>query len=304
MKITTLVLSGAFGILSQVVPAATTMPEPRPIEINDTTLDVVDIGEGVPIVFVHGAISDLRAWADYVEPVSAGHRFIAYTRRNYGERAWPENPVYDYDVHGKDLVALLQALDTGPAYLVSWSNSAYVVTRAAATHPELVRGIVYYEPDVGAGLMDGDMRAELYTAVSADWQSRWDSVAEQLQAGDERHALRKMVELVFELPPGGFESLEPAARQLHLENARTIPLLFAAVEATPITCNYVAAIKAPALVLLGIETHKAWSMEAERMADCMPNATLTLVPGVNHRGPVVAPATIASSILDFVDAPR
>lgn len=48
---------------------------------NAITLHYVDLGKGVPVIFVHGSLSDGRYWADQVAEFAKHYRAIAYSRR-------------------------------------------------------------------------------------------------------------------------------------------------------------------------------------------------------------------------------
>lgn len=301
MRTNSLLLVILFSLFSFTVNGVE-LPPIKTAEVNGTSIEYIDVGEGEPIVFVHGAISDLRAWGDYIEPISENHRFVAYTRRFYGDKEWPENPVYDFEEHADDLVALIQFLDSGPVHLVGWSSSGNIVTFVAAKHPELVMSTVQYEPVVDKELMDGFEPADAWKSVDDDWGSRWGVVFQQLDQGDSRHALRKFVELVFEKPPGGFESMPSSQQEVFLTNGRTFPLYFDHKTKTKITCDYVGAIDVPTTIINGGETGKWFSMQAERMAECMPNAKLIIVPGVHHDGPIAKPGAVIDAVLGMVKA--
>ena len=50
----------------------------KEVEVNGARLRYIEQGSGEPIVFVHGARHDLRAWEPVREAVAKRYRFIAY----------------------------------------------------------------------------------------------------------------------------------------------------------------------------------------------------------------------------------
>jgi pimeloyl-ACP methyl ester carboxylesterase len=52
----------------------------RVIRANNTDLSYVEQGKGTPVVFVHGAVSDLRFWDSQRAQFAKQYRFVAYTR--------------------------------------------------------------------------------------------------------------------------------------------------------------------------------------------------------------------------------
>jgi pimeloyl-ACP methyl ester carboxylesterase len=60
-------------------------PRINQISINSIQLTYQEQGQGRPVVFVHGAITDYRVWDAQREPVAAAHnRYIALTMRYFG----------------------------------------------------------------------------------------------------------------------------------------------------------------------------------------------------------------------------
>src|SRR5512134_1188202 len=63
---------------------ATSGPLTKDIEVNGVRLAYVEEGSGETIVFIHGAVSDLRTWDVIREEVAKKYRFVAYTQRYFG----------------------------------------------------------------------------------------------------------------------------------------------------------------------------------------------------------------------------
>jgi pimeloyl-ACP methyl ester carboxylesterase len=58
----------------------------KAVELNGVRLEYIDQGSGEPIVFLHGAPHDLRAWEPVKAEIGRRYRFIAYTQRYFGNR--------------------------------------------------------------------------------------------------------------------------------------------------------------------------------------------------------------------------
>lgn len=270
--------------------------ETRTVEVNGVTLHYVDEGEGKPVVFVPAALVDHRVWEPYREAIAREHRFISYTKRYFGTYPWPDDGEnYSIQTHADDLAGFIRALDVGPVYLVTWSLSGIVTSVMVVEHPELVRGMVHYEPTLMSVIADSpEGQTEL-----EQWDQRTASAIETLQAGDTEQAVKLFIEAVFERQPGGFEQEPEYMRTIWLDNARTVPLQIA--DTPPeITCEDLMTIEQPTLVLRGEHTDIFYSSVAEAMAECQPQAELQVIPGVNHDGPVHAVEAFTAAILDFL----
>jgi pimeloyl-ACP methyl ester carboxylesterase len=133
-----------------LVPAsAMSGPSTKEVEVNGVRLPYVEQGSGEPIVFIHGAISNLRAWEPIRDEIARKYRFVAYTQRYFGIGAWKDDgKQFGVVNHASDLAKLITALNTGPVHLVGWSYGGAVATEAALKNPSLVRSLILYEPAV------------------------------------------------------------------------------------------------------------------------------------------------------------
>lgn len=103
---------------------------------NDIPIDLhyEDLGEGSPVVFIHGWPLSGRAWEAQVPAlIEAGHRVITYDRRGFGDSSQPWNG-YDYDTFTADLHALLEHLDLADVTLVGFSMGGGEVVHFIGTY--------------------------------------------------------------------------------------------------------------------------------------------------------------------------
>lgn len=127
----------------------------RFIEVQGCRLFATSDGDGPPIVLLHAAIANLRAW-DAMVPglVAAGHRVVRYDYRSFGRSTTD-------DVHFSNRVDLLGVLDSfgiRRAALVGNSRGGQIAFDTAIEFPERVVAVV----GVGAGLggFEGTLTAE------------------------------------------------------------------------------------------------------------------------------------------------
>jgi hypothetical protein len=66
-------------------------PTTKETDVNGVRLTYIEQGSGEPVVFVHGAVGDLRAWEPVREEIALKHRFIAYTQRYFGTDPWRDD---------------------------------------------------------------------------------------------------------------------------------------------------------------------------------------------------------------------
>ena len=277
------------------------MPRVKLLKAAGTTIEYLDIGHGEPVVFVHGSISDYRSWAHFQLPVSESHRYIAYSRRYHGSQDWPDDGEhYSRNAHANELIEFIEALDIGPVHLVGWSSGSVIAPLAALRRPDLALSLVLYEPTIGE-LIPQDAE---HAAITEEFYALWEPVYKLLQSGDVDAATKRFLEAAFNLAEGGFEMESLGLRTINLENARTVPINMNQARPTDaeiLDCVALADLDTPTLVLTGEHTYPFWSEVSDQFVKCAPDATATVVSGVNHDGPVRVPRVIVDLMLEFID---
>ena len=281
--------------LAALVTASAAAAETTAVEGAD--LRYVSDGEGTPVVFVHGAISDHRVWEPYRERIARNHRFIAYDQRYFGTDEWPDEAEhFSIDTHADDLVALLEALEDEPAHVVTWSYSGDVASRAVLRRPDLFRSLIHFEPAVGS-LMAGLPGA---SRATGEMFSRFGPAMLAVEEGRLEDSALRFLDAVFDLPEGAADDEPEPWPTIWRDNGRTVPPYLASPEGESVSCAALADVRVPTLVVQGGRSFTRYSMMAERVADCQPNAVIVTLAGVNHDGPYRKPEEFGEMIERFV----
>ena len=288
------IAAAAMAVIAAAAPgpaSADSMP------VDGAELFYVSEGEGRPVVFVHGSISDHRVWEPLRAEIAAERRFVAYDQRYFGAADWPDAPErFAVQTHVDDLIGFIEGLDAGPVDLVTWSYSGVVGAKAAFARPDLVHAMVHYEPSFGDPV-EGLPGAK---AARAGYFGLFGPGVAAMRAGDNEVAALRFLEGVFRMPEGDAEREPEAWQAIWKLNGRTLPIMFGRDNGTPLTCADLASIQAPTLVITGAETIIYWTMIGERIAECQPNALHLVMAGVNHDGPYRKPERFARMINDFL----
>ena len=272
-------------------------PQVKQASINGIKLSYQEQGQGRPVVFVHGAITDHRTWEGQRDAVAARNRFIALTMRYFGTDPWPDQGAkYSVKTHTDDLVAFLQNLNAGPVDLVGWSYSGPIALLVAVQHPELVRSLFLDEPSTLALVTD---QAELKTATQ-DRTAMSGPASATVKTGDITGAVKILFNAVND-QADLFDNLPPAVRTMLLDNARTLPISFAAPPPSAITCEQLRQIKVPTTVAVGELTRPFYKIAAGSVARCIPGAKLVVMPKARHAAAVQATAAFNEALLRFLE---
>jgi 3-oxoadipate enol-lactonase len=133
----------------------------RTIEVNGISTSYEMVGEGPPIVFVHGWSYDKSVWRQHAEVFSKRYRVLAYDWRGMGGSSGGTTP-YPLQALVDDLAALLEALDVRRPILCGHSLGGAIVLTYAIQHPENTAQLVLVDSNFPSSLL-----AKLQLSVSA-----------------------------------------------------------------------------------------------------------------------------------------
>jgi pimeloyl-ACP methyl ester carboxylesterase len=270
----------------------------KEVQVNGVRLQYIEQGSGEPIVFVHGAPHDLRAWEPVREAIAKRYRFIAYNQRYFGTKPWPdEGTNFSIATHADDLAKFITSLNAGPVHLVGWSHGGLVAVIAALSDPSLLRSLILYEAIIISVLPAESPEGKIAREDRARMAGPYIAMA---KAGDFTKAAKSLQEAVFQLPPGGFDSLPEDLQTVLLDNARIVPLLLAAPPPPAITCDMLKAFTRPTLVMRGEKTLEWYALISEAITKCVPGAQQVILQNVNHDGPCRDPAAFTAAVFEFL----
>jgi pimeloyl-ACP methyl ester carboxylesterase len=100
-----------------------------------------EMGEGKPLVILHGLFGFSDNWQTQAKKFSAYYRVILVDLRNHGHSPW--SPDFSYSLMAEDLTRLFQKLDLDQVILLGHSMGGKVAMHFAQKHPNyLVKLIV------------------------------------------------------------------------------------------------------------------------------------------------------------------
>ena len=268
-------------------------PPTRTVAVNGVELTYVDQGPPAsPVVFVHGAVGDLRFWEPQRADFSKRHRFLSYSLRYHGTERWPdEGKAYSADMHVADLAALLTDVQARNAHVVGLSYGGVIAAMLALKHPALVRSLTLVEP----GLLSILTAPEDKPLLDA-WAKGAEAMFAALKAGDPARATRLLVPVVTGEP---FEKAPAPLQQLLLDNARTLPLLFATPVST-VTCDQLKTITAPTLLVRGERTPRIFARTNVVAEACIPDSRQVVIANASHAVSYDNPSAFNRVVLEFV----
>lgn len=260
-----------------------------------------EAGEGPPLVFVHGVLGDWRTWAPQWEAFTPHFRAISYSRRyNTPNRNRQPSPAHSALDEARDLEALLEAWETGPAFLVATSYGAFAALALALRRPGAVRAMVLAEPPM---LRWADLSEEGRQARAAfDRDIRLPARAAFLR-GEDAYAVQLLTGGIAGAPAAaGFSDEAMRRRQ---ENGLAIRMLTLSSDEFPwLEPADVAALRIPTLLVAGDRTPAIHETVFRNLCSVMRQAQVCRIPEAGHGAARDNPAAFNRVALDFLLAHR
>ncbi|HUH77353.1 MAG TPA: alpha/beta hydrolase, partial [Devosia sp.] len=231
------------------------------IVVGGARLAGLRMGEGLPVIFLHAGVCDLRMWESQMAAVAEdGWQAIAYDRRGYGQTTSQDVAFSHLD----DLEAVLRAHDIHAAVFVGCSLGGGLALDFALRHPGRVMGLAL----IGTSVSGAPWTAtEVEQMIEAAEEDAW-------ERGDMDMVNRVQAHEWLDGPRAASGRVGGAARALFLDmNARALsqpPLT--KEEEPPKAWRRVNEVNAPTLLLVGDEDFTALIERHEHLSEEMPNA--------------------------------
>ena len=138
---------------------------------------------GTPIVFLHGAFSNIESdFGKLLPTIAKTRQVIAIEQQGHGRTADIDRPL-TYEQMADDVAELLRQLRVTKADFVGYSMGGGVAMYVAGRHPELVRKLVYaggasYDPDgYYPELLEGEKKMTPDAFVGTPWLKTYMRIA-------------------------------------------------------------------------------------------------------------------------------
>lgn len=250
-----------------------------------------DIGEGFPIVLIHGSGPGVTGWANWrlLMPALAEHaRVIAPDMAGFGFTERVPGQVYNKDVWVQQLADLLDALDLEQVDLVGNSFGGGISLAFAIRYPKRVRKLVLMgSAGVPFTLTPGLDAVWGYTPSAENMRGILD-----IFAYDRTLVTDELAELRFRasIQPGfqeSFASMFPAPRQRWVDSLAN-------------TEESVRQLKMPALIIHGREDRVVPFEASLTLLDWLEHAQLHVFGECGHWAQIEHAARFAKLVKDFV----
>lgn len=251
--------------------------------LNDLELYYETLGDGPPLVLIHGSLMTVSLMNDYPDLLAANRRVIAVELQGHGHTPDIGRPLR-YELLADDIAALLDHLDLAQADLVGYSLGAGVAFQVAIRHPGRVRRLVCMSVTYRSAGLHPEM-----SAMEND-----DDALEQLSDSTYHRAYDAVA-------PGPGHWPELVRKVLNLDAQ---PQSWPAAQ--------VAAIKPPTMLIVAdndivrlehaVEMYHLLGGGIVGDLHGLPAGRLAVIPGTSHTGLCERAGWVVPMIADFLDA--
>ncbi|MEH2566563.1 alpha/beta fold hydrolase [Bradyrhizobium sp. AZCC 2289] len=264
------------------------------LHVNGYDMAYLEVGEGPPLVCVHGSLCDFRIWSAVLGQLSKKHRVIAVSLRHFFPDRWDGvGDTYSIAQHAADVIAFIEQLDTGPVDLMGHSRGGHIAFRVAQRRPDLLRKLILAEPG-------GEFDATLDPAFKpgpSPLAARIAAAAEVIAKGDIDGGLQIFMDALE--GPGAWKRLPATPKQLLRDNATTL-IGQTRDKRPPFSKADAEAIETPTLFIGGANTKGALAQVLHTLAAHVKGARTEMIPGTTHPMFEQAPQKYCEIVLDFL----
>ena len=260
--------------------------------VNGTALAYEELGNGDPLVFVHGSASDHRTWHAQKEAFAEQFRVISYSRRyHWPNETIPDGTDYTMGEHVDDLQALIRSLDAAPAHLVGNSYGAFLCLLLAVRDASLVRTLVLAEPPVLTLFVSNDptslellkvlvTRPRTAVGIVRLGAQGIDPATEAFKRGDTDDGLRTFIDAV--LGSGAYDRLPELQKEQVQDNAESLKAELLGPGFLPLNAEQVQRVTEPTLLVNGEESIGLFHRLTDRLEELLPHSERTEIPEASH----------------------
>jgi pimeloyl-ACP methyl ester carboxylesterase len=245
------------------------------------------VGEGPPLVLVHGAAVDSRMWGPQLAALADEFTVVAWDEPGAG-RSSDVPADFVLPDYANCLAALIGALELGPAHVAGVSWGGTVAQELYRHHPKLVATLLLVDTYAGwkGSLPEEEVRVRVegVRQMLAAADHLFDPTLPGLFAGD---------------PPAEFAALlEAMAADVRPESMKTALLVMAEADQRDLLPR----IAVPTLLIWGERDARSPLSVARQFEDAVPDAKLVVIPGAGHVSNLEAPELFNDAVRKFCRA--
>lgn len=265
------------------------------VEARGTNLYYESMGEGEPLVLVHGGFLDHTLWMLNVPILAQRFRVVTIDLPGHGQSGGSIHPAATMAEAVDDIVehlaALVEQLELAPAHFAGQSSGGAFILHLAVRRPDLFRSMSLHEPAVAA-LLDDEF---------SDVREAQKRAAALLSSGNTETGLATFVGSVG----GDWSQLPEPFKAIFRQNAHVYAgKAFFDDPATLEVPDGLGDLTHPVQFTRGDRSPRFFHVIIDRVAAMVPGAETVTIEGGGHAVMLERPAEYAAALTGFLDRAR
>jgi pimeloyl-ACP methyl ester carboxylesterase len=264
-------------------------------EIKTQKVHVADIdiayqmfGSGTPVLLINGFAAPMDFWDPILlRELSKNHTIIVFDNRGIGNTTSGEKH-FSIKQFANDSAGLLEALKIKKADVIGWSMGGMIVQELALAYPDRVGKLVIYSSTCG-GIESRPPSQEVLTLFANP-------------SGSSLEKIQRFLPLLFPMKWRTQHSdyLESMPKIPEIISDEVLNQQLNAIIDWPSTCNQLANVAHPTLVVVGTDDVFAVPANSVLLTELIPGARLVQIEGGGHGLMFQYPETFSMMVHDFL----
>jgi pimeloyl-ACP methyl ester carboxylesterase len=270
----------------------------RWVTIDGRRVNVIELGSGPPVVFIHGLSGSWQNWLEQLPVFARDHRVLTFDLPGFGASQMPREKI-TIRGYGRFVDALLGELGVSSAAVVGNSMGGFIGIELAIRFPERVERLVLVS---AAGLSIEYLRNERALAVLGAIENRlaaysgW--LASRSDALARRPGARRMIFGIVAKRPDRLPGPLIAEQVRGSGKPGFLPALDALTD-YPIR-DRLGEIACPTLIVWGAEDKLVPARDADEFARLIPNSRKVVWPETGHVAMLERPEAFNALVQAFL----
>ncbi|MEJ2179017.1 MAG: alpha/beta hydrolase [Gammaproteobacteria bacterium] len=270
-------------------------PQVKTVRVNNYDMAYVERGSGVPLILVHGSLSDYRTWLPLMAELSETNRTIAISLRHYYPEQWDgKGDDFSLNQHADDVAAFIKTLNLVAVDLLGHSRGGVVSMLVASQYPELVNNLVLADP------------APLWTMLSDNTKARKlletrKSIVKKTvkfyQQGNPEGGLETFVNYIA--GPKAWEKTSESRRNTLRDNSWTQVGQLQDFE-TQFDCRSAGKISSRVLMITGERSAPIYGYMHSALQSCLKHSNNALIADAGHMMFHANPTAFTFEVQEFI----
>jgi 3-oxoadipate enol-lactonase len=257
-------------------------------KLDDGFLAYDQVGEGTPVLFIHGYPLSRKIWLYQMMKLSLDALLFSVDMRGHGE-SYPFNGPYTMDLLADDCMRLLKSKRIRePIVVCGLSMGGYVTMALYRNYPQIFKGMILTSTRAGADSAEGKI-------------SRNATIKNVNESGVAYIADNMLPKIVSRETLSTKPKLVSDIRKIMLETSvQGIVGASLGMRDRPDSTQLLPQISVPALIIHGADDQLISINEAESMHQLIPDSRIVVIPAAGHLPNMEQPDQYTQTVKEFI----